>query len=149
MSLSYKIMRRWHVFKKKLGAKLTGGLTPSSVRNPEQAKALEIAKRIITDEESELYYSNDGFSSRETSSRYLIRKGHLVIKMTHDKMRIINGKYKYDVAFRYEDRDFVNIKRIFSRSLAHRLDKLEAMVNEKVEKSLSHILIELKNDEQT
>lgn len=144
MSLSYKILRRWHVFKLRVRSRMNKRLEPL---DPEQRMALDIAKRVIVDETSKLHFSNFSYETQE-ASRYLIENGHLVVKMTHGKIRIINGKYKYDVTFKNDDKDFRHVKDLFARSLSRRLDKLEAQINARIEKSLDHILNELKHDDE-
>jgi phage FluMu gp28-like protein len=108
-------------------------------------RAIEIAKKVIVDETSQLHFSGIAYGSGE-ATRYLIENGHLVVKITHGKIRIINGKYKYDVAFRNDDKAFQNVKRLFARSMTHRLDKLESQINSRVEKSLDHILKDLNTE---
>lgn len=144
MSLSYKILRRWHVFKLKLRERME---TTREPLDPEQRMAIDIAKRVIVDDTSSLHFSNFSYETGE-ASRYLIENGHLVVKITHGKIRIINGKYKYDVSFRNEDKELRHVKSLFARSLAHRLDKMEARINARVEKSLDHILSDLKQQDE-
>lgn len=140
MSLSYKIFRRWHVWKLRRAERLSKVFENTEEKtNPEQDKALAIAKKVITDETSTLYYSGWDMEN-SVPTRCLAVRGHLVVRITTANIRIINGKYQYDVRFNGLDKRFLNTKRMFSRSVLHRLDKVEALINQRVERSLDHVL---------
>lgn len=132
-------MRKWHVWKLRRRERLERFFESEEKKHPEQDKALEIAKRVITDETTLLYYA--GWSEENhTPAKCLAVRGHLMVRMTDVNIRIINGKYQYDVAFRETDKRFIKVKRTFMRSVYHRLDKVEAQINQRVEKSLEHVL---------
>ncbi len=78
--------------------------------------------------------------NNRNSDRYLIENGHIFVRISDEKIRIINGKYKYDVSFDHNSNEINDMLRVFMKSLDHRLDKLENEINKRVEKSLDHIL---------
>ena len=115
-------LRRW--FKRRFDP------TEEELSN-EQLKAFKIAKKLIVDSTSFLYAD----LSRE---RLIIVNDSRFVRITNGKIRIIDGPFKYDVA--YDVRMLDPLKELFAKNLEHRHDRIEAEIGSRVEKSLDHIL---------
>ena len=128
MSINFKIRRRWLELKQWLGKRFD---PQKAELSSEQEKAYKIAKKLIVDSSSFLY----GDILKE---RLIIMNGNRFIRITRNKIRIIDGPYKYDVAFDPQRLD--ELRRIFAKNLEHRHDKIESEIDQRVERSLDHIL---------
>lgn len=133
--MSFRRKRKWVVFKKWLSKKFDPGETELSA---EQDKAYRITKKLIVDTNSVLYADVSG------EARYIIVKGERFIRMTNNKIRIIDGPYKYDISF--DPKRLDDLRHLFAKNLEHRHDRLEAEIGMRVEKSLDHILKDMEND---
>ncbi len=132
--LSYRLFRRWVVFKKWTLSKVTPKDKPLS---PEQDKAFKIARKLIINSDSILHADLN-------KERYIIVNGNLFVRITIGKIKIINGNYKYDISF--EPSSLHKLTALFSKNLEHRHDRLEHMVSLRVEKSLDHIIDDINNN---
>jgi hypothetical protein len=139
MGILGRIKRKWLRFK----IKFRETLSVKHVLSAEQKKACKIAKRLIIDKQSKLYCSASSVYGENFKPRYIIQNGHVFVRITHDKIRIINGKYKYDVSFSEGDSSLAEVKIFFEKNMEHRIDKLEEEINLKVEKSLDIIFDEI------
>lgn len=108
----------------------------------EQIKTIKIVNRLISDPNSILSCSAD---STEFKPRYIIKNDHLFIRITSDKIRIINGSYKYDVSFNEHDSNLYKVKLLFAKNIERRLDSMEREINSNVNKSLDKIFLEITN----
>lgn len=115
--------------------------------NEEQVKAIKIVKRLIVDAGSELLCSAETAYGSSHKPRYIISNidKRIFIKITYSKIRIINGIFKYDVAFSEIDPNLAEIKAFFSRNMERRLDKCESEIDSGVSRSLDSIIDGLVN----
>lgn len=130
---NYKRRKKWLQFTNWLHSKFE----TTQLLSPEQDKAYRITKKLITDSESFLYADLSNMAKR----RYLIVNGLRFIRITEGKIRIVDGSFKYDVSF--DDKILNSLKELFANNLEHRLDKIEAEIADRVEKSLDHILTDI------
>lgn len=107
--------------------------------SPEQEKSIRIAKKLIIDADSLLY-------SDSVKSRYIIVNGDRYVRITTNKIRIINGVYKYDISF--DERQLYKVISYFKRNMEHRLDNIETDIDSRVEKSLDLILQDIENEKR-
>lgn len=135
MSFKFRLKRRWFRFKIWLSTR-KAPLDPKAKLSSEQEKAIQITKKLISDSHSKLY-------AAITKEQYLIDNGHIFIKMTSSRIRIINGTYKYD--FMFSNEELKPVIRMFVKSLEHKQEKLLNEISSRVEKSLNNILEELED----
>lgn len=136
MRLVSRIKYRWLRFRVWMNRRAVKMTENTDGLTTEQTKIIQICKKLITDPNSKLYASI-------TVERYLIENDHVFARITSNRVRVINGKYKYDMTFDQHDHEFIGIKKLFVKNLEYRQDKLESHINQRVEKSLDHILREI------
>lgn len=136
MKIKFRIFRKWVKFKKWLSTKTDPREKELST---EQDKAYRIAKKLIVDSNSILY-------ADVSKDRFIIVNGERYIRITPQKIRIIDGSYKYDIT--YEPRRLERLIGTFAKNLEHRHDKLESEIDARVEKSLDHILNDINNEKE-
>ena len=117
-------------------------LAKPTVPSDEQMKAIKIVNRLISDRNSILSCSAESHPS-SLKPRYIIKNDHLFIRITFDKIRIINGIYKYDISFNESDYNLNKVKLLFAKNIEHRLDNMEKEININVNNSLDNILTEI------
>jgi hypothetical protein len=130
--ISFSRRKKWVRFKRWLSS-----FDPVDEKlSSEQDKAFRITKKLIVDSKSSLY-------ADLSKERYIIVNDTKFVRITHGKLRIIDGSFKYDIPYDVAKLDL--LKRLFARNLEHRHDRIEAEIGSRVEKSLEHILRELED----
>ena len=74
---------------------------------------------------------------------------HIFVKITYNKIRIINGVFKYDISFSDIDPNLAEVKQFFSKNMERRLDHCELEIDDGVSKSLDTILEELNDKDDS
>jgi hypothetical protein len=122
-----KILRLLLFFRKKLGITKDKFVYDS----PQQEKAVRIAKRLISDEESELLLD-------PLSDKYYLRKKNIFVVISAMHINIINGKYNYDIVI--NDKIHSKLVQVFLHKLSQRRTEMENEIVGKVETILGSIL---------